>query len=196
VRGLELGERRIHLASELFEDALRGWGLSTDQDASDRTRLLEAPSPLVLVVVVVPSWWRQRGKTGIALGAILTRRVPPGALARLVLPAVLMRPVTPLLAWASVIPASTSASASSSTAVAPVVALGASTKASFPYVSELLTVAGVVGVQVVEGAKRTALLGRLWLISASLGVGLRCEHHCLFVLHVLGLGLLLLHSCS
>ena len=29
-----------------------------------------------------------------------------------------------------------------------------------------------------------------------LGVGLRCEHYCLFALHVLGLGLLLLHSCS
>ena len=44
-RGLELGEHRVHLASELFEDALRGWGLGTAQDASDSTWLLEAPSP-------------------------------------------------------------------------------------------------------------------------------------------------------
>ena len=120
-------EHRVHLASKLFEDALRGWGLSTALDASDRTRLLEAPSPLVLVVVVVPSWWRQRGKNGVALGAILMRRVPPGALARLVLPAVLTRPVAPLLARATVVPAS--ASASSSVAVAPVVALRVSTVA-------------------------------------------------------------------
>ena len=75
-------------------------------------RFLEAPSPLVLVVVIVPSWWRQRGKIGIALGAILTRRVPPGALARLVLPAVLTRPVAPLLARATIVPASASASSS------------------------------------------------------------------------------------
>ena len=120
-------------------------------------RLLEAHNPLVLVVVVVPSWWRQRGKTGVALGAILTRRVAPGTLARLVLPAVLTRPVAPLLAQATVVPAS--ASASSSAAVAPIVALGASTVASFPYGSELLTVAGVVGVLVVEGAEWSAVLG-------------------------------------
>ena len=112
-RGLELGEHRIHLASELFEDALRGWGLGAAQDAGDRTRLLEAPNPLILVVVIVPSWWRQWGKTGVALGAILTRRVPPGALTR---------PVVPLSARATVVPAS--ASTSSSAAVAPVVALG------------------------------------------------------------------------
>ena len=85
-RGLELGEHRVHFTSELFEDALRGWGLSSAQDAGDSTQLLEAPSPLVLMVVVVPSWWwRQRGKTGIALRTILTRLVPAGALARLVL---------------------------------------------------------------------------------------------------------------
>ena len=109
------------------------------------------------MVIIVPSWWRQRGKTGVALGAILTRLLPPGALARMVLPAVLTRPVAPLLARATVVPAS--ASTSSSTAVAPVVELGASTEASFPYGSELLTVAGVVGVQVVEGAERSAVLG-------------------------------------
>ena len=131
--------------------------MSSAQDAGDSTRLLEAPSPLVLVVVVVPSWWRQRGKTGVTLCAILTRRVPPGALARLVLPALLMRPVAPLLARATVVPAS--ASTSSSAAVAPVVALGASTEASFSNGSELLTVAGLVGVQVMEGAERLAALG-------------------------------------
>ena len=41
---------------------------------------------------------------------------------------------------------------------------------------------------------------RSWIIRANLYlafvVGLRCEHHCLFELHVLGLGLLFLHSCS
>ena len=146
-RGLELGEHRVHLASELYEDALRGWGLGAAQHAGDCMRLLEAPSPLVLMVVVVPSWWRQWGKTSIALGAILTRLVPPGPLARMVLPAVLTRPVAPLLARAKVVPAS--ASTSFSAVVAPVVALGASTIASFSYGSELLTVAGVVGVQVV-----------------------------------------------
>ena len=121
-RGRELGERRIHHTSELFEDVLRGWGLGTAQDAGDRTRLLEAPSPLVLVVVVVPSWWRQRGKNGVALGAIFTRRAPPGTHERLVLPAVLTRPVTPLLARATVVLASSTMSSSS--AVAPVVPLG------------------------------------------------------------------------
>ena len=156
-RGLELGEHRVHLVSELFEDALRGWGLGAAQDAGDRTRLLEAPSPLVLVVIVVPPWWRQRGKTGVALGAIFTRRVPPGTLAWLVLPAVLTRPVAPLLARATVIPAS--ASTSSSSAVAPVAALGAPAKASLASGSEFLTVAGVVGVQVVEGAEWSAALG-------------------------------------
>ena len=110
------------------------------------------------MVVVVRSWWRQRGKTGVALRAILMRRVPLGALARLVLPAVLTRPVAPLLARATVVPAS------ASVAVAPVVALGASTVASFPYGSEILAVAGVMGVQVVEGAEWTAALGRLGVV--------------------------------
>ena len=43
------------------------------------------------------------------------------------------------------------------------------------------------------------MVGRSWttrVISSPLGVGLRCEHYCLFALHVLGLGLLILHSCS
>ena len=97
------------------------------------------------------------GKTGIALGAILTRLVPPGPLARMVLPAVLTRPVVPFLARATVVPAS--ASTSSSAAVAPVAALGASTVESFSYGSELLAVTGVVGVQVVEGIERSTVLG-------------------------------------
>ena len=85
------------------------------------------------------------------------RRVPPGALVRLVLPAVVTRPVAPLLAWTMVVPAP--ASASSSVAIAPVVALVASIKASVWYGSELLTVAGVMGLQVVESAARTAVHG-------------------------------------
>ena len=121
------------------------------------SRLLEAPSPLVLILIVIPSWWCQRGKTGVALGAILTRLIPPGPLTRMVLPAVLMGPVAPLLAWATVVPAS--ASMSSSSAVAPVAALGASTETSLANGPELLTVTGVVGVQVVEGAERSAVLG-------------------------------------
>ena len=116
-----------------------------------------SPQPLVLVVVVIPSWWRQRGKTGVALGAILMRRVPPGALVRLVLPAVLTRPVAPLLARATVVPAS--ATTSSSSAVAPVAALRASTEASIVNGPELLTIVGVVVVHVVEGAERSAALG-------------------------------------
>ena len=51
-----LGERGVHLARELLEDAVRGWGLSATQDAGYGARLLEAPNPLVLLVVVVPSW--------------------------------------------------------------------------------------------------------------------------------------------
>ena len=157
-RGLQLGEDCIHFMNKLFEDTLRGWGLSSAQDAGDSTRLLEAPSPLVLMVVVVPSWrWRSWREASIALRTILTRLVPLGALARLVLPAVLTRPVTPLLARATVVPAS--ATTSSSSPVAPVVALGSSTEASFSNGSELLTVAGVVGIQVVEGAERSAALG-------------------------------------
>ena len=83
--------------------------------------------------------------------------IPPGALTRLILPAVLTRLIVPLLAWTTVIPAS--ATTSSSSAVALVVVLEASTEASFSNGSELLTVAGVVGMQVVEGAERSAALG-------------------------------------
>ena len=68
--GLELGEDCIHFTSKLFKDTLRGWGLGYVQDAGDSSRLPEAPNPLVLMVVVIPSrWWRQRGKTGVALRA-------------------------------------------------------------------------------------------------------------------------------
>ena len=55
-RGFKLGEDCIHFAGELLADALRGWGLSSAQDAGDRARLLEAPSPLVLMMVLVSPW--------------------------------------------------------------------------------------------------------------------------------------------
>ena len=45
VCGLKLGEDCIHFAGELLEDALRGWGLSSAQDAGDCAWFLEAPSP-------------------------------------------------------------------------------------------------------------------------------------------------------
>ena len=93
--------------------------------------------------------------TGIALRAILARLVPPCALMRLVLPAVLTRPVAPLLARITIVPASST----SSSAVAPVVALGASTEASFSNGSEILAVTGVVAMQVMEGAEWSTALG-------------------------------------
>ena len=123
------------------------------------------------MVVVVPSWWWwQWRKTNIALRAVLTRLIPPGALTRLVLPAVLARPVAPLLAGAAVVP--TSSTSSTSSAVAPVIALGASTEASISNGPELLTIVGVVAVYVVEGAERTAALGRLGVAPAVLHVRL------------------------
>ena len=144
-RGLELGEDCIHFTSKLLEDMLRGWGLCSAQDAGDSTRFLEGPSPLVLMGFVILSWrWRQRRESGISLRTILTRLIPPGTLAKLILRTVLTRPVVPLLAWATVVPAS--AAMSSSSAVAPVAAVGASTEASFANGSKLLTVTGVVGV--------------------------------------------------
>ena len=152
-------------------------------------RLLEAPGPLVLVVVILPSWWRQQGKTGVALGAIFTRRVPPGALARLVLPAVLTRPVAPLLTRATVVPASSAASSSS--AVAPVVALGASTEAPSTDGPEFLAIIGVLAVYGVEGAERMAALRRLGVVPAALCIWICRDHGYPLVLHVLGLGFLL-----
>ena len=86
---------------------------------------------------------------------VLARLVPPGALARLVLPAVLARPVAPLLAGAMIVPASPASSYS--LAVAPVVLLGASIEASISNGPKLLTVVGVVGVEVVVHAVPIAL---------------------------------------
>ena len=157
-RYLKLGEGCIHLARELLEDALGSGGLSATQDAGDGARLLEAPRPLVLMVVVIPSWqWQQRREADIALRTVLTRLVPPGTLTRLVLPVVLTRPVAPLLAGAALVPASSTSA--SSTVVASVVALGASTEAPIADGPELLAVIGVVAVHVVEDAERAAALG-------------------------------------
>ena len=126
------------------------------QDASDCARLLESSSPLVLVMVFIPPWlWWQRREARIALWAILTRLIPPASLARLVLPAVLARAVTPSLAKATVLPSS--ATSSSSLAIAPVIALWASVNSPISHGSELLTFVGVVGVEVVVHAVRTAL---------------------------------------
>ena len=114
-------------------------------------RLLEAPSPVVLMMAVIPSWWWwQRRKACVVLRAILARLIPPSPLTRLVLSAILTRSVTPLLARASVIPSSSTYSSSS--AVAPVDALGASTDVSFSNGSKLLAFVGVVGVEVVVHA--------------------------------------------
>ena len=68
---------------ELLEDAMRGWGLGATQDAGDGTRLLEAPSTLVLMMVFIPPrlWWQGR-EARIALWAILARLIPPTSLAR------------------------------------------------------------------------------------------------------------------
>ena len=44
-RCLEPGKGCVHLTGKLPKDALRGWGLSSAQDAGDRVQLLEAPSP-------------------------------------------------------------------------------------------------------------------------------------------------------
>ena len=121
-------------------------------------RLLEAPSPLFLVVIFVPSWrWRQRRQSCVTLRAVLTRLLPLVALARLVLPAVLTRLVAPLLAGAAVVPASSTSTPS--TAVASIVALRASIEAPAAEGPELLTVGGVVAVNVVEDAEWMAALG-------------------------------------
>ena len=77
VCGLELGKGCIYFAGELLEDALGGWGLSSTQDAGDRTWLLEAPSPLVLMTVFISPWLRrQRREACVALRAILARLIP------------------------------------------------------------------------------------------------------------------------
>ena len=162
---------------ELLEDARRGWGLGPAQDASNRARLLEAPSPLVLVAVLVSPWLRrQRWEACVALRAILARLIPPvslvrlippSSLARRVLPAILARLIVPPLAWATVFLASCVPSTSS--VVAPVTAVRATADPSFSHGSELLTFVGVVGVEVVVHTVPAAL-GGFGLISAPLGV--------------------------
>ena len=128
----------------------------------------------------------------MALRAILARLIPPSSLTRLVLPAVLTRSVTPPLARATVVPSSsTSCSAS---AVAPIVALGASTDTAFSHGPELLAFVGVVGVEIVVHAVLAAL-GRLRLVPAALCVRLCYEHSCSLALHILGLGFLLFWVC-
>jgi len=85
------------------------------------------------------------------------RLLSPGALARLALPAVLTRLVVPLLtAVTSILASSTSAA---STTVAPIVALGASTNAPVAESPDLLVVASVVVVDVMEGAEWPLALG-------------------------------------
>ena len=154
--GFKLGEDCIHFTGELLEDALRGWGLSPAQDAGDRARLLEAPSPLVLVAVLVSPWpWRQWREACVSLRAILARLIPPVSLARRVLPVILARSIAPPLARAVVFPASCVPSSSST--VAPVTAVGATDDPSFSHGSELLTFIGVVGVEVVVHTVPAAL---------------------------------------
>ena len=106
--------------SELLEDVMGSRGLSTSQDAGDSARLLEAPGPIDLALVIIPPWWRwQRREVGVALRADLMRMVPPEAVARLALPAVLMRLIAPVPTGVTVVPATTTAA--SSTAVTTVV---------------------------------------------------------------------------
>src|SRR3954465_15518157 len=103
------------------------------------------------MLVFVPPWrWRQRRKACVAVWAILTRLIPPASLTRMVLPAILARSVTPPLARATVLPLS--ATSSSSSAIAPVIALGASIDSPISHGPELLTFVGVVGVEVVVHA--------------------------------------------
>ena len=120
--------------------------------------------------------------------AILTRLIPTASLVRLVLQAILARSVTPSLARATVFPSSSTSSSSS--AIAPVAALGASTGTHVPHGPELLAFVGVVGVEVVVHTV-SAALGRFGLISALLGVWFCREHGSPLALHILGLGLLL-----
>ena len=188
-RCLKLGEGRVHLTSELLEDAMRSGSLSTAQDAVNGTGLLQAPSPHVLMVVVVPSWrWRQRREARIALRTVLTRLVPPGALARLAIPAVLTRLITPFLAGVAVVPKATTTA--SSAAVAAVAALGTAAKAPITDCPELLAVVGVVAVDVMEDVERVAALGGLRVVAVALHLRFSHEHSWALALHVLSLGLL------
>ena len=110
------------------------------------------------MVIFVPCWrWRQRRQSRITLRAVLTRLLPLVSLTRLVLPAVLTRLVAPLLMAVAFVPApSTSAT---STTVAPIVSLGELTEAPVKESPKLLAVAGVVDVDVVEGAEWSLALG-------------------------------------
>ena len=100
----------------------------------------------------------------------------------------------PLLARDAIVLASSASSSSS--VIAPVVALGASTEVSILNGPELLTVIGVVVVYVVEGTERLTAFGRLGMVPAALRVWLCCKHNHFLVLHVLGLGFLLLRVGS
>ena len=141
------------------------------QDAGDRARLLEAPSLLVLVAVLVSPWLRrQRWEACVALWAILARLIPPVFLARLiplaslvrrVLPAILARLIAPPLARATIFPAS--CVPSSSSAVAPVTAVRATADPSFSHGSELLKFVGVVGVEVLVHTEHDWFAANIWL---------------------------------
>ena len=87
--------------------------------------------------------------------AILARLIPLAFLARRVLPAILARLVAPPLTWAAVFPAS--CVPSSSSAVAPVAAVGMPDSPSFTHGPELLAFVGVVGVEIVVHAILAAL---------------------------------------
>ena len=89
--------------------------------------------------------------------AILARLIPPVFLTRRALPAVLKRLVAPLLTTVASIAAS-STSATFAT-VASIAALGTLTEAPIAESPDLLAVAGVVAVDVVEGAEWPLALG-------------------------------------
>src|SRR4051812_2982498 len=134
--------------AKLLEHALGGTGLSSAQDAGDRAWLLEAPSPLVLMAVLVPRWLRRQWREAcVALWAILTRLIPPVPLVRQVPPAILARLIVPPLARAAVFPAS--CVSSSSSAVVPVSTVGTTADPSFSHGAKFLAFIGVVGVEVV-----------------------------------------------
>jgi hypothetical protein len=175
---------------------MRSGGLGSTQDAGDRARLLEAPCLIVLAVVVVPSWrWRQWRQASGALGTVLTRLATPGTVARWALPAVLARLIAPALPGVAVIPAASTTA--SSTAIAAVVALGPAANAPVADCPELLAVVGIVAVDVMECAVRTAFPGArgLAVATATLHLWLRGEHGRTFALYLLSFGLLVFGIC-
>ena len=118
-------------------------------------------------MIFIPSWrWTQRRQSCVALRALLTRLLSPGALVRLALLAVLPRLVVPLLTVVTSVPASLASTTSMT--VASIIALGASTEVTFVEDPELLTVVGVVAVHVVEDAERMVAFGRLRVITVAL----------------------------